>query len=137
MTTQPFSTRLMLVTPPVADAEAMAFRLMQAMGRPDLASDSRLSDNAGRVEHSAMLDQTIGDWTSARSLTDVLAAVSNDLLARGASLPRLARYGIGAALPSLALAQRLYTSPAQADALVALNDVPHPAFMPLAGVALR
>ena len=38
MTTQPFSTRLMLVTPPVADAEAMAFRLMQAMAGGDIAA---------------------------------------------------------------------------------------------------
>ena len=38
MTTQPFSTRLMLVTPPVADAEAMAFRLMQAMAGGDVAA---------------------------------------------------------------------------------------------------
>lgn len=38
MTTQSSSTRLMLVTPPVADAEAMAFRLMQAMAGGDVAA---------------------------------------------------------------------------------------------------
>jgi thiamine-phosphate pyrophosphorylase len=38
MTTQPHPTRLMLVTPPVADAEAMAFRLMQAMAGGDVAA---------------------------------------------------------------------------------------------------
>ena len=38
MTTQSSSTRLMLVTPPVADAEAMAFRLMQAMAGGDIAA---------------------------------------------------------------------------------------------------
>lgn len=38
MTTQSSSPRLMLVTPPVADAEAMAFRLMQAMAGGDIAA---------------------------------------------------------------------------------------------------
>ncbi|SIQ64431.1 MULTISPECIES: thiamine phosphate synthase [unclassified Bosea (in: a-proteobacteria)] len=38
MTTQAPTTRLMLVTPPVADAEAMAFRLMQAMAGGDIAA---------------------------------------------------------------------------------------------------
>lgn len=38
MTTQAHSTRLMLVTPPVEDAEAMAFRLMQAMAGGDVAA---------------------------------------------------------------------------------------------------
>lgn len=38
MTTQAPLTRLMLVTPPVADAEAMAFRLMQAMAGGDVAA---------------------------------------------------------------------------------------------------
>ena len=38
MTTQAPTTRLMLVTPPVEDAEAMAFRLMQAMAGGDIAA---------------------------------------------------------------------------------------------------
>ena len=38
MTTTSPPTRLMLVTPPVADAEAMAFRLMQAQAGGDLAA---------------------------------------------------------------------------------------------------
>ncbi|WP_353187168.1 thiamine phosphate synthase [Bosea sp. (in: a-proteobacteria)] len=38
MTTHPSPTRLMLVTPPVEDADAMAFRLMQAMAGGDVAA---------------------------------------------------------------------------------------------------
>lgn len=38
MTTQSPPTRLMLVTPPVEDAEAFAFRLMQAMAGGDIAA---------------------------------------------------------------------------------------------------
>ncbi|SDG31454.1 thiamine phosphate synthase [Bosea robiniae] len=53
MTTQSSSTRLMLITPPVADAEAMAFRLMQAMAGGDVAAVLlRLSagDDRSRIE---------------------------------------------------------------------------------------
>lgn len=38
MTTTPSQTRLMLVTPPVADAEAIAYRLMQAFSGGDVAA---------------------------------------------------------------------------------------------------
>lgn len=38
MTTHSSHTRLMLVTPPVADAEAIVFRLMQAMAGGDIAA---------------------------------------------------------------------------------------------------
>ena len=38
MTSQSSPTRLMLVTPPVADAEAIAFRLMQAFAGGDVAA---------------------------------------------------------------------------------------------------
>jgi len=58
-----------------ANSDAIFTRLMQAMDRPDLAEDDRLGDNAGRVEHSTMLDQTIADWTGARTLEHVLAAL--------------------------------------------------------------
>jgi crotonobetainyl-CoA:carnitine CoA-transferase CaiB-like acyl-CoA transferase len=33
------------------------------MGRPDMAEDPRLADNAGRVEHEAELDAVITGWT--------------------------------------------------------------------------
>lgn len=47
-------------------------RLMIGIGHPDLASDSRLSNNAGRVEHEDEIDQIIGGWCSARSVEEVL-----------------------------------------------------------------
>ncbi|UZF90208.1 thiamine phosphate synthase [Bosea sp. NBC_00550] len=53
MTTHASPTRLMLVTPPVEDAEAMAFRLMQAMAGGDVAAVVlRLSpgDDRSRIE---------------------------------------------------------------------------------------
>lgn len=39
-------------------------RLMQAVGRPDLADDPRMANNAGRVAHEKELDQAIGAWTA-------------------------------------------------------------------------
>jgi formyl-CoA transferase len=47
-------------------------RLMQAIGRPDLAADPALADNAGRVKQAAMLDEAIGAWTAGRSVDEVL-----------------------------------------------------------------
>jgi formyl-CoA transferase len=50
-------------------------RLMGAVGRPDLASDPALADNAGRVARVAELDAAIGDWTARHSVDEVLAAL--------------------------------------------------------------
>jgi len=51
-------------------------RLMQCIGRPDLAADPALADNTGRVAQVAMLDAAIGDWTAARPVAEVLAALA-------------------------------------------------------------
>lgn len=47
-------------------------RLMRAMGRPDLADDPRMSDNAGRVRHERELDDAIGAWTGSLPAAEVL-----------------------------------------------------------------
>ncbi|MBW6399978.1 DNA circularization N-terminal domain-containing protein [Roseomonas sp. HJA6] len=65
------------------------------------------------------------------------AAVQADLTDRAAQLPRIAAYALPGVLPAAALAQRLYGGAGQADALVALNGVPHPLFMPAEGRMLR
>jgi formyl-CoA transferase len=46
-------------------------RLMQAIGRSDLASDARLADNPGRVKHEAEIDAAIEAFTSQRSFDEV------------------------------------------------------------------
>ncbi|MFO7747041.1 MAG: CoA transferase [Orrella sp.] len=51
-------------------------RLMTLIGREDLASNPALSDNQGRAAQAEMLDQAISDWTSTRSLDDVLDAMN-------------------------------------------------------------
>jgi crotonobetainyl-CoA:carnitine CoA-transferase CaiB-like acyl-CoA transferase len=50
-------------------------RLMQLIGRPDLADDPALAHNDGRAKQSAMLDQAITAWTSRHATEDVLAAL--------------------------------------------------------------
>jgi crotonobetainyl-CoA:carnitine CoA-transferase CaiB-like acyl-CoA transferase len=50
-------------------------RLMQLIGRADLADDPALARNDGRVQHCAMLDQAIAAWTSNHSTEDVLVAL--------------------------------------------------------------
>ncbi|ACC73369.1 CaiB/BaiF CoA-transferase family protein [Paraburkholderia phymatum] len=50
-------------------------RLMQVIGRPDLADDPTLARNDGRVAQNAMLDAAITAWTSHHSIDDVLAAL--------------------------------------------------------------
>ncbi len=50
-------------------------RLMRAIGRDELAEDSRLAHNPGRVTHQAEVDQAIADWTSQHSVEAVLAAM--------------------------------------------------------------
>jgi crotonobetainyl-CoA:carnitine CoA-transferase CaiB-like acyl-CoA transferase len=48
-------------------------RLMNAMGRPDLADDPRMTNNAGRVQHEKELDQAITAWTGTLTSAEVLA----------------------------------------------------------------
>ena len=50
-------------------------RLMSVVGRPDLASDPALADNAGRVARVAELDAAIGEWTARHGVAEVLAAL--------------------------------------------------------------
>lgn len=50
-------------------------RLMGTIGRPDLANDPQLSNNAGRVARVSEIDAAIGQWSAARSVDEVLAAL--------------------------------------------------------------
>jgi crotonobetainyl-CoA:carnitine CoA-transferase CaiB-like acyl-CoA transferase len=50
-------------------------RLMQAIGRDDLADDPRLKSNDGRVAHDGLLDRAISDWTSRRNAAEVFSVL--------------------------------------------------------------
>lgn len=47
-------------------------RLMQAIGRADMAQDPDLAANPGRVARVAEIDEAIGAWTSARPVAEVV-----------------------------------------------------------------
>ncbi|WP_321793534.1 CaiB/BaiF CoA-transferase family protein [Caballeronia sp. J97] len=53
-------------------------RLMNVIGRPDLADDPALARNDGRVRHSAMLDEAITAWTSHHAMEEVLATLERE-----------------------------------------------------------
>lgn len=50
-------------------------RLMQTIGRTDLADDPALARNDGRVAQVALIDAAIAGWTSAHVMGDVLPAL--------------------------------------------------------------
>ena len=50
-------------------------RLMGVIGRPDLAQDPALADNAGRVARVAEIDAAIGQWSAGLPVDQVLAAL--------------------------------------------------------------
>ncbi|WP_431102094.1 CaiB/BaiF CoA transferase family protein [Roseateles noduli] len=51
-------------------------RLMQVIGREDLANDEALANNAGRVARVEEIDAAIGAWAATRTVDDVLAPLA-------------------------------------------------------------
>jgi len=60
-----------------ANADSIFKRMMRAIGRPDLADDPALADNAGRVQHTEGLDRAIGQWTASVDLAEALAVLED------------------------------------------------------------
>jgi formyl-CoA transferase len=57
------------------NADTLFQRLMIGIGRPDLAADERFRDNRGRALHSRLLDAAIAEFTSARTLAEVMVVM--------------------------------------------------------------
>ena len=55
-----------------ANGDSIFVRLMQAMGKNDIAKDPRYATNSGRVEHQDFIDGTIAVWTKAHSSDEVI-----------------------------------------------------------------
>jgi formyl-CoA transferase len=51
-------------------------RLMDAIGRPDLAQDPELAHNEGRVRRVEEIDAAIGAWTATRGIDEILEAMT-------------------------------------------------------------
>jgi len=58
-------------------------RLMQGIGRDDLAQDPQLAGNAGRVLREAEIDGVLAQWCAARSASEVLAVMATERVPAG------------------------------------------------------
>ena len=55
-------------------AQSVAERVMHLVGRPELIDEPWFATGADRAAHADVLDAAVGEWISARSRTEVLAA---------------------------------------------------------------
>jgi len=55
-----------------ANADSIFKRMMNGIGRPDLATDLALAHNDGRVARTGEIEKVIGDWVAAHDLEHVL-----------------------------------------------------------------
>jgi formyl-CoA transferase len=60
-----------------ANGDSIFKRMMQAIGREDLANDPGLARNDGRVLRTEELDRVIGDWCAAHDLDHVLNVLAD------------------------------------------------------------
>ena len=58
-----------------ANADSIFRRMMNAIGRPDLATDPALAHNDGRVARTEEIERVIGDWVAAHDLEHVLGTL--------------------------------------------------------------
>jgi crotonobetainyl-CoA:carnitine CoA-transferase CaiB-like acyl-CoA transferase len=60
-----------------ANGDSLFQRLMKAIGEPEMASDPRFANNAGRVQHEREIDGAIGAWTRANDSATVLKTLDD------------------------------------------------------------
>jgi crotonobetainyl-CoA:carnitine CoA-transferase CaiB-like acyl-CoA transferase len=56
-----------------ASTQAMAERLLKAIGRGDMLEDPRFTTNAERVKHRHLVDEAVGGWIGQRSLDEAIS----------------------------------------------------------------
>jgi len=66
-----------------ANTDSMFKRLAEAMGKPEIGLDQRMSDNAGRVAVQQELDDIIENWTKTLSAQEALAKLDEYSVAAG------------------------------------------------------
>lgn len=107
-------------------AQVYANTQFASAGDAETARD-QLSD---LIDAQATRAADAGDDIAFAGWMNVLRASATDLTARAQQLPLLLTYVLGASLPALALAQRIYQDGSRGAELVARNAAPHPLFMP-------
>jgi crotonobetainyl-CoA:carnitine CoA-transferase CaiB-like acyl-CoA transferase len=65
------------------NGDAIFQRLARVIGRPDLADDPALADNAGRAARADELDEAIGAWTATLPCEQVLRLLEEDAIPSG------------------------------------------------------
>jgi crotonobetainyl-CoA:carnitine CoA-transferase CaiB-like acyl-CoA transferase len=60
-----------------ANGDSLFQRLMRAIGAPEMASDPRLANNAGRVQHEQEIDGVISAWTRANDSATILRTLDD------------------------------------------------------------
>ena len=60
-----------------ANGDSLFKRLMELIGRADLANDPDLARNDGRAKRAEEIDQIIGGWSKERTLEDILSALQS------------------------------------------------------------
>ncbi len=65
------------------NSDSIYKRLMNAIGRPDLADDPKLAHNDGRAQHNDMIDAAIGAWTARHDIGEVLAVLEDAAVPSG------------------------------------------------------
>lgn len=119
-------------------AALMGAELLAGMVFASLEEARRLRDSIlEALDARADVRAAVGDDQGFRAWRELAAVTARDMTERARRAPVLADYALPDVMPSLTLSQRLYRSGTRADDLVALNDAPHPAFMPARGKALR
>lgn len=58
-----------------ANGDSIFRRLMEKIGRPDLAAHPQMQNNAGRVQFEAEIDRAIADWTLTQTYDEAYAAM--------------------------------------------------------------
>ncbi len=100
------------------------------------AADAARTQLLGLLDAQALAAADAGQDDLWRAWSALTVLAMDDMIVRAQGLPTLGSYTTGEPLPSVVLAQMLYLDPGRAGELEDLNDVPHPLFMPVAGLAL-
>jgi len=114
-----------------ANADSIFKRLMNLIGRGDLADDPALADNAGRARRADELDTAIGVWTAAHATEEVLKAlkdaqvpsgkiysmadIANDAQYLARDMIRQVRLGDGTPLKLPGIVPKLSKTPGEID----------------------
>lgn len=84
----------------------------------------------GLLDAEVTVASDAGDDASAQALRTLKTAVANDLTTRAANLTRLQEVSVGAPLPALVMAYRLYEDITRSDEISAYADARDPNFLP-------